>query len=109
MKANLELPASYSFGSSQLVGYSSDKKMTDIYRNGIIQPIFLIEHEFNSKNEPYFIIYVAPEDVEKLEKELNILINEDDSGWTFIEPDIKKAFEFREKYGWNCEEPEYKV
>ena len=106
MKNNVTLPSEFIFGENQLVGYSSDKKMYDILRNGIIQPIFYIENCYN-KNY-YFIIYVATEEVENLENELNIVISEDDSGWFFVESDMQKAFEFRQKYGWNCEEPDYK-
>jgi len=102
MKTNVTLPTGFIFGESCLIGYSSDKEMYDILRNGIIQPIFYIENCYNDNH--YFIIYVDPKDVEKLETELNIFISEDDSGWYFVESDIQKAFEFRHKYGWNCEE-----
>ena len=102
MKTNLNLPNGFIFGDYNLVGYSSDRKMYDIYRNGIIQPIFYIENCYNEKH--YFIIYVDPSEVEKIENELNTIINEDDSGWFLTESDMQKAFELRHKYGWNCEE-----
>lgn len=106
MKTNVTLPSGFIFGEGQLIGYSSDKKMYDIFRNGIIQPIFYIENCYNENH--YFIIYVQPNSVEKLESDLNIFISEDDSGWFFVENDMQKAFEFREKYGWNCEELDFK-
>lgn len=106
MKKLIELPTGFIFGEYNLIGYSSDRKMYDILRNGIIQPIFYIENCYNGNH--YFIIYVDPNEVEKLETELNIFISEDDSGWFFIESDIQKAFDFRLKFGWNCEELDYK-